>query len=255
MLFKDKYLEKFSAGMANAMVLYARNAATGVLAIWEVIKLRFYDQDIGRVVNAIERNLHSEDLLSSIQLQPSERFLNFFKEQKNEILISKFFDYYWSRLPVLLKCSRVIHKGKKQRPAAKEIEIMTKACFKVWAEAYPNEFNTYVFSGDYSKFDKLTRWYVKSDRRDDEVYRAEWLFDSLRTLRPKFIADGNVGIVTTHVIESCFPMFWDSFQDHYRLSLFHVANLGWFVGDLDTDELCEQLGKEPRPSDSKAKIG
>jgi hypothetical protein len=244
MLLKDKYLEKFSAGIANAMVVYARNSATGVLAIWEVVKVRFYDQDIGRVVKAVEHNLHNEDLLSSLQLQPSERFFNLFEEQKFAILISKFFDYYWSRLPILLKCSRVIHHGKKQRPTAKEIEIVSRASFKTWAETYPNAVNTYIFSGDYSKFAKLTKWYVQSGRRDDEVYDAAWLFDSLKELYPEITADDNVGNITTHVIKSCFPMFWDTFQSHYRKSLFYYANLGWFTGDLDTEELCEKIEKE-----------
>jgi len=244
MLFKNKYLEKFSTGIADAMIIYARNGATGVLAIWEVVRVRFYDQDIGSVVKAIEHNLHKEDLLSAIQLQPSERFLNLLKEQEYEILLSRFFDYYWSRLPVLLKCSRVIHQGKKQRPTDKEIEIVSKACFKTWAEAYPRTTETYVFSGDYTRFDKLTKWYAKSERRDDEVYSIEWLWDSLRELYPEITADYNVGNITTHVIESCFPMFWDTFQDHYRKSLFYYANLGWFAGDLNTEELCEKLEKD-----------
>ncbi len=246
MLFKDKYLEKFSAGIANAMVIYARNAATGVLVIWEVVKVRFYDQDIVSVVKAIEHNLHNEDLLSSIQFQPSERFFNLFKEKEYEILISKFFDYYWSRLPVLLKCSRVIHHWKKQIPTAKEIEIVSKACFKMWAEVYPNSAKTYVFSGYYTKFNKLTKWYVKSDRRNDEVYSAEWLYNSLSKLYPEITADDNIGNLITHIIESYFPMFWDTFQEHYRKSLFYYANLGWFVGDLDTGELCEKFDRDSR---------
>jgi len=246
MLFKNKYLEKFSTCIADAMVIYARNAATGVLAIWEVVRVRFYTQDIGSVVKAIEQNLHKEDLLSAIQLQPSERFLNLLKEQEYKILISRFFDYYWSRLPVLLKCSRVIHHGKKQRPTDKEIEIVSKSCLKTWAEAYPHTTKTYVFSGDYTRFDKLTKWYAKSERRDNEVYSIEWLWDSFLELYPEITADDNVGNITTHVIESCFPMFWDTFQDRYHKSLFYYANIGWFVEDLDTKELGEKLEKDSR---------
>jgi len=240
MLFKDKYLEKFSEGMAHKMVIFARNAATGVLVIWDVVKVRFYEQNIGSVVNAIEHNIDSEDLSSSIKFQPSERVLSFFKEQKFQILISKFFDYYWSRLPVLLKCVRGTRHGKETRLTAKEIEIISRACFKSWAEAYPTLEKTYVFSGDYTKFENLTKWYVKSNRRDNEVYASEWLFDSLRELYPEIVGDDNVGVLTTHVIDSCFPMFWDAFQRHYVSFLFFSANLGWFVGDRDTDELCEK---------------
>ncbi len=227
------------------MVIYARNSATAVLAIWEVVRIRFYDQDIGSLVEAIKHNLRNEDLLSAIQLQPSERFLNLLKEQEYEILISKFFDYYWSRLPVLLS-NRVIRHGEKRRLTDKEIEIVSNACFKTWAEAYPNSAKTYVFSGDYTRFDKLRKWYVKSARCDDAVYSVKWLWDSVRELYTEITAYDNVANITTHVIESCFPMFWDTFQGYYGWSLFICANRGWFVGDLDTEEACEELERERR---------
>jgi hypothetical protein len=242
MLFKNKYLEKFSIGMADEMVIHARNAATGVLAIWEVARASFYDQNIGGVVDAIKQNLHKEDLLSAIQLQPSERFLNLLKEQEYEILISKFFDFYWSRLPILFKCNRAVHHGKKRRPTEQEIGKISKICFKRWEEAYPDTAKIYVFSGDYSRFNKLTKWYAKSEQRDDAIYCSEWLWDSLRKLYPESTANDNVGNTTILTIKTCFPMFWDEFQNHYRTSLFYYANLGYFVGDLDTEELIERRG-------------
>lgn len=238
--FKDKYLEKFSAGISDEIVVYARNAATGVLAIWEVVRTSFYERDLGGFVETIQNGLNNDDLLSYMKLPSSERFLNLFKEQRYEILISKFFEYYWSRLPILFKCNRVIHHGRKRRLTKKEIEITSKASFYTFAEAYPNAVNTDTILSDYKKMNKLTKWYARSGHRDDEVYNADWLLASLMELYPETTADDNVGNITTHVIESCFPMFWDTFQDRYRKSLYCYANLGWFVGDLDTEELCEK---------------
>jgi hypothetical protein len=251
MLFKAEYIERFSAGLADAMVLYSHNAATGVLVIWEVVRTDFYDQDVGSVVNAIQHNLHNEDLLNSIKFQQSGRIINLQKELEFEFLNSKFFEYYWSRLPVLLKCNRVIHKGKRLKPADKEIEIVSKACLKKWADTFSDMRNTCDFTGEFARFDRLTKWYIKSNRRDDEVYAIEWLFDSLEKLYPQITVDDNVGNITTHIIESCFPMFWDAFQAQYGKSLFCFANLGWFNGDLTTEELCEKYERESRGRDGK----
>jgi hypothetical protein len=237
-LFKPSYLDKFAAGLAEAMLIYSRNAATSILLIGEVVRSNFYKSDIGSVVNAIQSNLHDKEFLEAIVATLPQEFNQQLRGHNYETLKCRFFDYYWSRLPVLLKCNCVIHHGKRLRPSQEEIEVVVRACFNLWADVQPDLAKDYVFSGDFMRFEKMTRWYVRSKTRDGEVYSIEWLWRSLHDFHPHLCEDNNVGNITTHVLESCFPMFWDSFAGHYRRSLFYYANLGWFVGDLGTEDLC-----------------
>ena len=118
-----------------------------------------------------------------------------------------------------------------------EIEQVSRRCFEQWASEYPDLLAAYEFSGESNTSKWLTRWFIPASKRDDHVYNVSWLWVLLNELYPQCTRDTNVGNVTTHVLESCFPMFWDHLQDKYRVSMFYFANLGWFVGDRDTDEL------------------
>jgi hypothetical protein len=90
---------------------------------------------------------------------------------------------------------------------------------------------------EYLRFSRLARWYVRSRTRDDEVYSINWLWDTLGSTFPDLLEATNISSITCHVIESSFPMYWDSFQESYRNSMFYYANMGWFVGDSDIDEV------------------
>ena len=141
----------------------------------------------------------------------------------------------------MLKWNRVIHHGKRLKPTDLEIEVVAKACYRRWEETYSTLVKEFAFSGEYEQFDRLTKWYVRSKHRDDRVYSIDWLWTVLRDRYPTFCRDANVGNITTYVVESSFPMFWDTLRAHYLKSLFYYANMGWFVGDLDTKELGRRL--------------
>jgi len=121
-----------------------------------------------------------------------------------------------------------------------EFELICRTCWSNWASKFSQIVNSYKFSGEYSKFLKLSKFYISSKKRDDEIYKVEWLFDYLEEFYPVVVSDSNIGKLTCHILDGCFPMFWDSFQNNYIKSIFIWANLGWFVGDLDTDELIEK---------------
>jgi len=245
MVFKKAYLEKFAAGLADALLTYSRNGAASVLIIAEVVRTKFYRDDLGALVNTLQAELHEPKFLESIGVSLADEFVAQHRQPRFSVLSSHFFDYNWSRIPVLLKCNRVMHHGKYLRPTDPEIEIVERSCYRKWEEAYPALVGDFSFSGEYEEFDRLTRWYVRSKRRDDRVYSIDWLWPVLRDLYPAIYDDTNVGNITTHVVESAFPMFWDTLRAHYLKSLFYYANLGWFVGDLDTEELCRRI-KESR---------
>ena len=237
MLFKPSYLDRFATGMADSMLIYSRNGATSVLVIAEVLRANFYRDNLGSLVSAMQENLHKADFAESIGINLAEEFSVQLTQSRFSILSSRFFDYYWSRIPVLLKCNRVIHHGKHLKPTDPEIEAVARACYGRWEEIYPTLVKEFTFSGEYEEFDRLTKWYVKSKRRDDRVYSIDWLWTALQNLYPAICQDTNDANITTHVVESAFPMFWDTLRAHYLKSLFYYANLGWFVGDLDTEEL------------------
>ena len=138
MLFKPSYLDKFATGIAEAILIYSRNAATTILLIGEVVRTKFYENDLSGVVNAIQSNLHRKDFLEAISVKLPQEFTQRLRESNFEIFTCRWFDYYWSRLPVLLKCNRVIHHGKRLRPREEEIEVVARACFKLWADAHPD---------------------------------------------------------------------------------------------------------------------
>ena len=54
MLFKPRYLDKFAAGIADAMLTYSRNRAACVLVVAEVVRTKFYRDDLGGLVNAMQ---------------------------------------------------------------------------------------------------------------------------------------------------------------------------------------------------------
>jgi hypothetical protein len=243
MLFKPSYLNRFAAGMADSMIIYSRNGAASVLVIAEVVRANFYRDNLNSLVSAIQENLHKADFPKSIGVNLAEEFSVQLRQPRFSILSSRFFDYYWSRIPVLLKCNRVIHHGKHLKPTNPEIEVVARACYGRWEETYPALVKEFTFSGEYEQFDRLAKWYLRSKRRDDRVYSIDWLRTALQNLYPALCLDTNEANITTHVIESAFPMFWDMLRAHYLKSLFYYANLGWFVGDLDTEELCRQIEK------------
>ena len=61
MLFKLSYVDKFTTGIAEAILVYSRNGAISILLIGEVARSMFYKNDLGRVVNDVKSNLHRED--------------------------------------------------------------------------------------------------------------------------------------------------------------------------------------------------
>ncbi len=232
------------------MLTYSRNGAACVLVVAEVVRTKFYRDDLGGLVNAMQANLHKTDFLKSIGVNLADEFSAQVRQPRFSVLSSRFFDYYWSRIPVLLKCNRVIHHGKHLQPTDPEIEVVARACYGQWEETYPTLVKEFAFSGEHEELDRLTRWYVRSKRRDDRVYSIDWLWTALQDLYPSIYQDTNVGNITTYVIESAFPMFWDTLRAHYVKSLFYYANLGWFVGDLDTEELCRQIDESRNKSAS-----
>lgn len=243
MLFKPDYLSRFICGFAPAVLEQSRNMARGTLLINGVIASRFYDRSIADCINAVEQSLHCEDFHQRVENFHTYEYLrNSSDEKLFERFVARCFDYCFSRLPILLRMSRIVRHGRKRRPTEAEIEQIERGCFSEWGKRYHDVMLDYSFSGDRQISISHTKWYSNRIRRDRHVYDASWLALTLANLYPESLSSSNVENVTVYAVESCFPMFWDHLQSRYRYSLSTYAMLGWFTGDLDTDELDAKSG-------------
>ena len=239
MLFKKHYFEKVCKDMSKRIINISMNSTIAIFIIWDVVTNYFYDLDIGKVVNSIEKYLLEHDFLSSLNLHLSKDFNTRIRKDNQRLEIS-FFKYYFSRLPVLLKRTHVTHHGRKLRPTNKEVKVISNACLLIWAKKYPELIKSYEssFLKEYWRIDKLTKWYVKSEKAENEIYNIEWLWDTLNSLYPQLMnSSDNISSITTHLIESYFPMFWNTIRDYWAHSLYSSDLTGWFKGDLTTGEL------------------
>lgn len=242
MLFKPQYLTRFIDGFAPAVLEHARNMAKGTLLIHGVIASRFYDRSITDCINRIQQHLEDPDFHQAVEPFHSDLYLrNSSATEQLDRFVARCFDYYFSRLPILLRVNRIIRHGSRRRLSEPEIEQIERGCFAQWGTHYREMMLEYDFSGDRVTSMSFTKWYAKRDRRDDHVYDPSWLVPTLSTLYPDALADSNVENITVHALESCFPMFWDHLQTRYGQSLSTYGMLGWFVGDRDTEELSADL--------------
>jgi hypothetical protein len=216
------------------MITHSRNSAMTILLILNVVRTKFYQVDLEQLVNRAQEHLHDIHFIDRVVVPLVGESSTQSLQPAFDQLACRFFDYYWSRLPVLVAGNRVQHKG---RLSHHETEVLSKRCFAAWLRQGFLGADEFAFSGDCSRFERLTKWFIKSTTREDRIYNQDWLRQSLDKMEALNAGEGNVRSVVTHVVESYFPMFWNTFVARYRESLFYCANLGWFVGDLDTDEL------------------
>lgn len=67
----------------------------------------------------------------------------------------------------------------------------------------------------------------ESTNLDDEVYDFKWLLDFLEEkLWAPYSRKSNVLSIVPLVMEQCFSLFWDTWADRYRMSMFYSANMG-----------------------------
>ena len=248
MLFKEKYFVKFKHGITSSIDRFSLNSATSILVIWDAVRSHFYDMDMGNLVNLIEKQLPAADLLATLPFQTSPDTQSCFGNTCFRLLAANFYQYFLTRLPVLFRCNRLIHKGRKRIPSKKERNDIIHLCLTEYSGKY-RDLNFPLSPDEHLRFARLARWYVRSRTRDDEVYSVQWLWDTLEATFPDLLKGNNISSITSHVIESCFPMYWDSFQESYRNSMLFYANMGWFVGDSDIDDIEAALLQSEKPKE------
>lgn len=236
MLFKAKYLDQFKDGFVKSLSTISHNSALSILIISDAVKHHFYEIDMGVLVNVIQKNLYSSDLIQKLPFN-----LSFDSEQHSNsnsflLLKSKFYNYYFTRTPLLIRYTRIKHKGKRRILSAKETKETVEYALRNFSDLF-FDIETNLSPDEYSKFSKLSKWYVISKVRDDNLYSIQWLWDAINITCPELLDSNNSSSFANHIIESCFPMYWDTYQYSYGRTMQYYAVSGYFIGDLDMDEL------------------
>jgi hypothetical protein len=241
MLFKPHYLGQFIEGFSPAVLECSRNMAKGVLLIHGVIADRFYDQSIAGCIDAVSENLSATDFHQRLETFHSTTYhRNLSDNESFEKFSTRCFDYYFSRLPILFRKSRIVRNRRKLRLSEAEIEKIEHGCIAEWTRHHNSVVREYRFTGERLTSLSLTKWYTNRVRRDSHVYDSSWLAPALATNYPKALTDSNIENVAVYAIESCFPMFWDHLQGRYRYSLSMYGTLGWFAGEPDYSKLSQK---------------
>jgi len=236
MLFKAKYFDNFRRGVVSNLDTFSRNSALSVLAIWDCVHSRFYDIDFGGLIESLRKGLPSESSLVAIPFNISDGVLSSLSDKRYRLLSAHFYHYFFVRLPILFQWNRLIHRGRKRHLDRTEMDAVIRSCVASYAETY-GDTGVALSPDEFRRFAGLARWYIRRRVQEDQVYSIQWLWDALAVTHPDIMTPSNIGSITNHIVESCFPMFWDTLQERYRDSMVCYANFGWFVGDADIDEI------------------
>lgn len=240
-LLKPKFLPRAAAAVATSLVTTARNATATIAMIRAAVLHHFYDDDVGSVIRWVEPRLASVDglalvsvdVLNGAPFKCAPAVLGERTSTPFEALESAFFEYFYDRLPIVLKLNRPVHRGRPRRPNTEEIDHLSQICFDSGAKAFPHLMRRpeLWFPGGYWRMNQLTRPWVRQRDRENAIYDIEWLWAVLRETYPDVLSETNAGAFTGHVIRECFPMFWNQFVANYRMMTFWWGNFGWFDGD------------------------
>lgn len=211
MIFKISHFEHMTKGMAKGIITLSSNSASSILLVFDTIGKNFYQINASILINEIEYNLMNPDFLQKIEPFISDELKFMIEQEEWTLLRTSFFNYYYSRLPVLLK-ARVDGKCLSKT----EIELISRICFLAWEEVTPNYLKKKAFKSYWYEFEKSMKWYVRKQKRDNMVYANDWLWSEIELLFPHFLIDSNTNNFTVEVLNSCFPMFWNTLQSEHH---------------------------------------
>jgi hypothetical protein len=157
---------------------------------------------------------------------------------RDDRLCGAFFEYYWARLGKLLRMTRFIS----HRPSVfceHEREAIERLSWLLFCTEHPGLEHTYVWRKEKRRLDFLSRWKVLHPFFTRSLYDQSWLDSAM--------AEGNlledypesIRHVGRLLLREYFPVFWNSFEDHFLKNMFYASNLGWLAGGRDTDELLQ----------------
>lgn len=231
MLFKDNKREQFAMGLAEEVVRLSCNSGHALFILWDAIAHNFYKIDLKNLVDLIEYNLSQENFPDAFKKFSGATFSKYKESQQHYQLSCSFYDYYFSRLPVLFS-KKINHRGQKLRLHKREKEYLSRKCFIEWKCSFPKSITeNYTFSGQYREFSRINRFYNSRKKIDDKVYDMKWIESAIDKFIPDIYTNNNTWELFYLVLESSFPMFWDKLQSRYGYSMMASGTMGSFSGD------------------------
>lgn len=243
-LFKAEYFERAKGPLAEAILRHAENSAAGVLVLWDFVAHHFYDVAIQAAIGAVETGLQRERFIDTLSLPYSPNIHEYLEAPGYPLFVTRFFDFFWSRLPVLFSLNPIIVNGKRRRPSRPEADAVTREALVRWSSRYPQVARQYAFSGEYSQMRLASLPGVPTRVRVRLIERHPWLWRDLERDFPQLPRSENVMYLAQDLLDQCFPMFWNALVGGYRVSCFYWANLGWMKGTKDTREILDAAERE-----------
>lgn len=243
-LFKAEYFERAKDSLAEAILRHAENSAAGVLILWDFVAHHFYDVAIQAVIGVVEAGLQREQFVDTLSLPYRPNIHEYLKAPSHPLFVTRSFDFFWSRLPVLLSLNPIIVNGKRRRPSRSEADAITREALARWSSRYPQVARQYGFSGEYSVMRLASLPGVPARVRVRLIERRPWLWGDLERCFPQLPRSENVMYLAQNLLDQCFPMFWNALVGRYRLSCLYWANLGWIKGTKDTREILDAAERQ-----------
>ncbi|WP_094603426.1 hypothetical protein SPSIL_014740 [Sporomusa silvacetica DSM 10669] len=247
-LFKENAFDSVKKQIGTSAVTCSVNSAIGFLLICHLIKSNINNLEIEDLLSYVSSNLLQIDFLDDlfkkeihivsdfnvidksrreVFLVLSKDFYDIISSAKCNLLQAKFFYYYFTRMPILLRMTGF--GNKKDIPNKTEQKEILLSCVEALEVCYPrlvNEFphifsnpSYYNLSRDTRKAENLTGYFKNNKDRDDFVYDYSWIFtgplkseEGLLPSEPNIL---NFNFIIESILNKYFRVFWNTFRNYY----------------------------------------
>jgi hypothetical protein len=247
-LFKENCFDLVKKRIGTSIITCSINSSIGFFLISDLIKNYINSMDIEDLLSFISNNLLEIDFVDNlfknevhmvsdfniisknrreVFFTPSEEFYKGISSVKCNLLQAKFYYYYFTRMPILLR--KTTFGNKKSVPNKNERKEIMLSCIEALENCYPrlvNEF-PHVFSNkayydlsrDSRKAEDLTGYFKTDKDRDNFVYDYSWIFTGPsgyeEGLLPIENDNTNFIFMMQGILNKYFRIFWNTFRNYY----------------------------------------
>lgn len=258
-LFKKDCFDSVKDRISFAIILCSINSALGILLLSDVVKNSLSVLYIEDVISCISSNLLSKNFIKEIdQLEicissdfnivdenrhdtfytPSEMLLSDISSLKFDLLQAKFFYYYFTRMPILLK--KTYFGPDHSIPNDSERKQILRACVDALEKHYPQlvEKFPHIFSApnliydlarDINKANGLTSYFKNKKSREEFIYDYHWIFFGPSNTEEHLLllekGNPNFQFIMKNILDKYFPVFWNCFRDYYADNICFLATV------------------------------
>lgn len=259
-LFEREKFEIVKKEIGRSVIFCSINSAIGFLLICDVVKNNINMLSLDDLMSFVSNNLLNEKLIDDIYKDelcvisdydfinqdrheiyytPSEQFFSDISSTKCELLQAKFFYYYFTRLPIMLRMTRF--GAKKSIPNRTEQKEILEACIDALEFCYPQLVKKfphifsdpnvcYDLSREVEKAKQLTGFLSKNTDRDNFVYEYTWIFRgptrTEKDLLPIENQVPNFDFIMQGILDKYFRVFWNTLRDYYADHIYFKAT--WY---------------------------